>query len=451
MRRYIPVFVAASLAANIAGANDLSASYQLATTRDPQLQSVSFQRDAAVEQRAQDRSRLLPQLSTNATAARERGSFDVNAPQAPPAGPCELSANNQTEVCTGNLHGYGATLTQTLWSFESISRFRASSSQAAGAEAILLGAEQNLVLRVARVYFAILAARDQVTTNRNERTAFGELLKQAKDRVRTGVGPQSDVQQAQAFYDTTEQSVIDAENALDEAKLALTELVGTYKDEIAPLRAEIPLNPPDPSSADSWVAVAHSDNLSLNAARLRVQAADREIAASVGKGLPTLALVGSTSHLWQDQSLGGNQRVDSIGISFVWPLFQGGAVAAAVGQSRALYRQAQADYEAAQRDIERQTRAAYRGVVTGIQRVAAARRAVESGRVAVEASRRNVDFGTGTEFDLLNAQNNYYAAQRAYSQARYDYLISLLTLKQQAGHLYERDLAQVDEMLLASS
>jgi hypothetical protein len=40
----------------------------------------------------------------------------------------------------------------------------------------------------------------------------------------------------------------------------------------------------------------------------------------------------------------------------------------------------------------------------------------------VEASRRNVEFGTGTEFDLLTAQNNYYTAVRAYSQSRYDAL-----------------------------
>ena len=125
-----------------------------------------------------------------------------------------------------------------------------------------------------------------------------------------------------------------------------------------------------------------------------------------------------------------------------------GAVASAVRQSRALFREARATYDSAQRDTERQTRAAFRGIVSGIQRIGAARRAVDSGHGAVEASRRNVEFGTGTEFDLLNAQNNYYAAVRAYSQSRYDYLTSVLTLKLQAGRLTERDLAAVDELLV---
>jgi outer membrane protein len=123
-------------------------------------------------------------------------------------------------------------------------------------------------------------------------------------------------------------------------------------------------------------------------------------------------------------------------------------VASAVRQSRAAWRQAAAQYDTAQRDTERQTRAAYRGIVTGVARIAAAKRAVESGSSAVEASRRNLEFGTGTEFDLLNAQNNYYATQRAYSQTRYDYLTSVLTLKQQAGRLSEADIAAIDALLI---
>ena len=96
----------------------------------------------------------------------------------------------------------------------------------------------------------------------------------------------------------------------------------------------------------------------------------------------------------------------------------------------------------------RQTRAAFRGIVTGIQRIGAARRAVDSGERAVEAMRRNVEFGTGNEFELLNAQNNYYAARRAYAQTRYDYLTNVLTLKQQAGRLTEQDLVAIDNLLI---
>jgi outer membrane protein len=452
------IFVVAALGATTARGNDLLRLYELAAAHDATLQVATYQRDAAIEAKPQALAALLPQLGAQAAANRERAGFETGVipSNVSPTGTtvsnitpnCVLSVSSDFEHCYSYVRSYGLTLSQTLWSWQSFNQLREANSLAASAEATLLSAQQSLLLRVAQAYFAILAAQDQLSTNRAARSAFGELLKQAQVRQQTGVGPRGDVEQAQSFYDATEQSVIDARNALDDAELALTEIVGTYDHNIAPLQESIPLTVPEPASVDTWVIAAKQDNPAVRAAALTVAATERDINVQRGKGLPTLSLTGSTSRLYQDQAIGGNETLDSVGVSFTWPLFQGGAVASAVRQSRALNREAQAQYEGAQRDVERLTRAAYRDTVTGIQRIAAARRATESGNNAVDASRRNLEFGTGTEFDLLNAQNNYYTAQRAYSQTRYDYLTSVLTLKQQAGRLSEADLAGIDALLV---
>jgi outer membrane protein len=425
-----------------AGANELQRLYLLAVAHDATLQAADFERAADVEARPQALAQWLPQLSADASANRERAGFgSVSAS-------CLLPAASELQHCYGNAQQLELSLSQTLWSYGAYSRLREADSQAAAAEAGFRSVQQNLVLRVAQAYFAILAASDQLATNLAEREAFGSLLHQAQVRAQTGVGPSSDAQQAQAFYDSTDEAVIDARNALDDANLALSEIVGAHEATIAPLRELIPLTSPDPASVEEWVRSARQDNLDVRTAELKVEGSERDIGVQRGRALPTLTLVGSSSRLAQDDVLGGNQSLDMVGVAVSWPLFQGGAVASAVRQSRALYRQAQAQFDAAQREAERQTRAAYRGVVSGIERISAAQRAVASGNAAVEASRRNVEFGTGTEFDLLNAQNNYYAARRASAQARYDYLTSLLTLKQQAGRLSARDLAMVDALLV---
>jgi outer membrane protein len=444
------MLIAVVLAANAASANDLKELYELALTRDASLQAAAFQRDAAIEARPQALSQWLPQVSATASVARERAGFDGSQSIGSEAADCAVSATAGMQHCYGTVHSLGLNMSQTLWSFQAFSQLKEANFQAAAAEAAFRSAQQNLLLRVAQAYFAILSASDQLTTNQGERDAFGTLLNQARTRQQTGVGPRSDVDQAQSFYDATEQSVIDAQNALDDANLALTEIVGARAATIAPLRADIPLVSPDPVSADDWVTSARQDNFDVRSAQLKMEAASRDISVQRGRGLPTFSLTGASSKLTQDEVLGGNQTLDTVGVSFSWPLFQGGAIASAVRQSRALYRQASATYDSAQRDTERLTRAAFRGVVTGIQRIGAARRAVDSGQRAVEASRRNVEFGTGTEFDLLNAQNNYYAALRAYSQTRYDYLTSVLTLKQQAGRLSEHDLIAIDDLLIES-
>lgn len=448
MFRSLVALIAMALAIQVADANDLKELYELALTRDASLQAAAFQRDAAIEARPQALSAWLPQVSAAASVTRERAGFDSGQLAGNQSADCALTVVAGTQHCYGTVHGLGLNLSQTLWSFQAFSQLKEANLQAAAAEMGFRSAEESLLLRVAQAYFAILAASDQLATNRAERSAFGSLLNQARTREQTGVGPRSDVEQAQAFYDATEQSVIDAENALDDANLALTEIVGPHAAVIAPLRQDIPLVSPDPASVDEWVNSARRDNFDVRSAELKMAAAERDVSAQRGRGLPTFSLTGSSSKLTQDEVLGGNQTLDTVGVSFSWPLVQGGAVASAVRQSRALYRQAQAVYDSAQRDAEKQTRAAYRGIVSGIQRIGAAHRAVDSGHGAVEASRRNVEFGTGTEFDLLNAQNNYYAAVRAYSQSRYDYLTNVLTLKLEAGRLSENDLIAIDDLLI---
>jgi outer membrane protein len=451
MLRHLPAFIAAALAAMTANANDLKELYELALTRDASLQAAGFQRDAAIESRPQALAQWLPQISADASATRERAGFESGQLGNVEAADCALTGASGTQHCYGTVHSLGLNLSQTLWSFQAFSQLKEANFAAAAAEAIYQGARQNLVLRVAQAYFAILSAADQLATNRSEREAFAQLLNQAQTREKTGVGPRSDVEQAQAFYDASVQGVIDAQNALDDADLALGVIVGAPVDGAAPLRADIPLTSPEPDSADEWVMSARQDNFAVRSAALQAEAAERDISAQRGRGLPTFAFTGLSSKINQDEVLGGNESLDTIGVSFSWPIFQGGAVASAVRQSRALYRQAQAVYESAQRDAERQTRAAFRNTVSGIQRIEAARRAVESGAQAVEASRRNVEFGTGTEFELLDAQNNYFTARRAYSQTRYDYLTSVLTLKQQAGRLTEQDLIAIDDLLIEKS
>ena len=437
-----------TLMVQAAAANDLKQFYELALTRDTTLQAAHFQRDALVEARPQAIAQWLPQISANAAAARERAGFDSGPALGSQAADCAISSTASTQRCYGTAHTLGLNLSQTLWSFQSFSQLKEANFQVAAAEANFQGAQQNLLLRVAQAYFGILSAADQLATNVAEREAFSTLLNQAKSREQTGVGPRSDVDQAQAFYDATEQPVIDARNALDDANLALTQIIGQHVEGVAPLREDIPLLSPDPATADEWVTSARLDNFDVRTAQLNMEAASRDISVQRGRGLPTISLTGSGSKITQDEVLGGNQTLDTIGVSFNWPLFQGGAIASAVRQSRALFRESQANYEAAKRTTETLTRAAFRGIVSGVQRIGAARRAVDSGERAVEAMRRNVEFGTGNEFELLNAQNNYYAARRAFAQARYDYLTNVLTLKQQAGRLTEQDLVAIDNLLI---
>src|SRR3984957_11062575 len=166
MWRYSPALIVMVLAATSANANDLKELYELALTRDASLQAAGFQRDAAIESRPQALAQWLPQISASASAARERAGYDSTQLGNAEAADCALTAAAGTQHCYGTVHGLGLNLSQTLWSFQAFSQLKEANFAAAAAEAAYQGARQNLVLRVAQAYFAILSAADQLATNR---------------------------------------------------------------------------------------------------------------------------------------------------------------------------------------------------------------------------------------------------------------------------------------------
>jgi outer membrane protein len=156
---------------------------------------------------------------------------------------------------------------------------------------------------------------------------------------------------------------------------------------------------------------------------------------------------------YSDGSQGGRfaaeQKSESLTLQLSLPIFSGGATQSRVNQARSVYEQREAEREGIRRQVERQARDAYQGVISGAARVKALKQAVLSNRTALEASETGLQVGTRTAVDVLNTQQQLYLAERNYSRARYDYLLSVLRLKAAAGRLGVSDLQQVDQLLVA--
>jgi len=267
----------------------------------------------------------------------------------------------------------------------------------------------------------------------------------------TGIKARTDVEDAQAFYDRTAQNVIDAENALADAKRSLATSTGEYPETFALIEMDIPLEKPTPDSADVWAEVAGRDNFDLQATALATQAAERDVDVQKSRHWPTFAIEAAAGRTQRHDAFGDDLDDASVALTFSWPLYEGGITRSRVREAEATTKQIAAEYENLRRQIERATRAAFRGVTTGVDRVTAAKQSADSSARAVEASRRGVEFGTRTELDALNTQTNFFTALRAYQQSRYDYLRAVLTLKQLAGRLTEADLEEIDRLLAATN
>ena len=417
-------------------ADDLISSYKLALLADPQYQAAIEAHNAALEVVPQARAALLPNIGIGGDVSRDR--FD-------PRNDADTSyATNQT---------YSIGLRQTLYQRERFIQLKQADNFVAQADARLIAAQQDLILRVATRYFLVLGAHDNVEFVQGDKEAIARTLDQAKQRFEVGLAPITDTLEAQARYDIAVSNEINAQQLLADTKEALRELTGELP--IAPevLRPEIPMLKPDPVNQDEWVAAAVEQNPLVLAARAATEVAKQEIQVQRSGHYPSVDATADYRYL--DNQFGGIvplERNDaSIGLELSIPLYQGGLVSSQTRQSRYEYNQAQEDQVKQRRSTERQTRDNYRGVLAGISKVEALQHAVLSNEKAVEAAEAGFEVGTRAIIDVLNAQRDLLAARRDYARSRYDYLLDTLELKQATGILSATDLAQINAWLIEGS
>jgi outer membrane protein len=435
LHRYCPLLLCA-LSLVLGGqvrADDLISVYKLALLADPQYQAAIEAHSAALEVVPQARSALLPNIGIGGDVSRER--YDPRN-------------EGDTNYSTNQVYSIG--LRQTLYQRERFIQLQQADSLVTQADARLIAAQQDLILRVATRYFLVLGAHDNVEFVKADKEAIERTLDQAKQRFAVGLAAITDTLEAQARYDIAVSNEINAEQLLADTEEALRELTGELP--VAPeiLRPEIPLLKPDPASQDEWVAAAGEQNPLILAAMAAAEVAKQEIQVKNSGHYPTLDAVADYTYL--DNTFGGIAPLErndaAIGLELNIPIYQGGLVSSQTRQSRYEYNQAMEELVKQRRATERQTRDNYRGVLAGISKVEALRNAVLSNEKAVEAAQAGFEVGTRAIIDVLDAQRDLLAARRDYARSRYDYLLNTLELKQAAGILDATDLAQVNELLV---
>jgi outer membrane protein len=131
------------------------------------------------------------------------------------------------------------------------------------------------------------------------------------------------------------------------------------------------------------------------------------------------------------------------------PLFAGGAISANRRRAAEQFNAARESRMGSQRNTIAQTRAQHMTVLSDAARVKARAQAIVSSKSALEATQAGYNVGTRNVVDVLNAQNALYAAERDYANTRYDYVLNQLRLKQQAGLLSPKDVADLSKYLEA--
>jgi outer membrane protein len=314
----------------------------------------------------------------------------------------------------------------------------------------MLAAEQDLLQRTTAAYLSVLAARDSLDLARAEKEAVRRQVELADTRLKRGLGTITNYYDAAARFAVDEAREIEAENKLADSMEALKEITGRELPGYLRVRDTIALVMPEPADADQWVQRALEQNLALKARSEAVVVAEQEMERQRAGHFPTLSLVGSTNRRKAGSTLfggGSDVNTEEFSLRLSIPIFEGGMTSALTQEAVERHQKAKEDRELERRAVERQTRAAFKSVVSGVNLVRALRQSVESQQSAMEGKELGVQRGLFTLIVVLDAQRDLFIARRDYAQARYDYLLNGLRLKQAAGTASEDDLLLVNAAL----
>lgn len=415
---------------------DLAEAYAKARQNDPNWSAARNTYEAEQQTTAIGRGALLPSVGLS-------GSFSENEFEA------DMGAAASTDFQSTQ---YGAKLTQPLFRADAWYGYQRSKAISSQAEAGFRSQEQQLALRVAQAYFAVLSAQETLAYAQSEEAAFARQLDQAQQRFDVGLIAITDVLEARAANDGARAGRIAAEAALSTAEENLTAIIGEAPGRLAPLKPDAPLVRPTPADPDAWAKLARERNPDLAAAQQSYRTARAATRETRSGHLPTVDLYASYSDVDRDvpstNSLAfQNGATTSYGVEAAWTLFAGGRTYAASKQASYREAAAQDQLTATERQVVNNARTAYLNVAADAYRVEARKQAVASNESSLAAVQAGYEVGTRNIVDVLLTQRNLYAAKRDYANARYDYVINSLRLKSASGQLSEVDIKELNGWL----
>jgi outer membrane protein len=438
--RLLPLYVAmASCLVASAQAQSLVDLYTAARGYDATYQSAKSQFDATLAKAEQAKALLLP--TANLALGANTNNQEVNSPV--------VNRNYSYDSQTATVSA-----AQPLYRPANKASYDQGVKQAELANAQLLAAEQDLIVRVSQAYFDVLASSDSLTFVKAQKTAVAEQLASAKRNFEVGTSTITDTREAQARYDLVIAQELAAENDLRVKTIALNQLVGKNDAAPKPLAAPVVLAPLEPADAEVWVQQSEDQHPGVAQLKVALEVAKLETAKAEAGHKPTLDLTGSyTIANSQKGSSSGPAAYDTrsniatVGLAFNLPLFAGFSTQNRIKETLALEDKARTDLEATRRNVAQGTRTAFFGVLSGQGQVKALEAAEASSQSALDANKLGYQVGVRINIDVLNSQSQLFDTKAKLAKARYDVLVGQLKLRQANGTLKAEDLNAINSQL----
>jgi outer membrane protein len=390
---------------------------------NPTLKVREFAVERAHAESDGARSRLLPQISAQASLTANRYSDSITEDQ--------------------SYSGQRASVNLRQAVYEPATRRRLESSQSV----VMQRQNEMAQVRVSLFgdlldrYLQTLAAQDELASLAAESraaTQHVERLSAMRDRQMAKV---TDLVEAQAYAVGLVTRMIEARNAQSVARARLTELSG-INVVVVPALARRSFDKVE-GTLQEWIDSAQRASPRLQALTRSLDAARSDLEAIRAERLPQVAA--TLSHVYSDQGFDNRSQpaynATSIGVEVRVPIYLGGRFEASVRDAIARVGSVEQQRELARREVEREVITVWLSAQADHARIDSTGTEVMALEQSVLAQEKGLELGVSRITDLLDARRRLLKARADQAKARYDFVRDVVSLRILRGDLVDTDIA----------
>ena len=427
---------------------DLIAIYKKALAHDALLASIRFENEATQELISQGRSLFLPNITATLDYDDNNNERKILTPS---ISSNVLLSGNQAKY---HSYDYGITITQPLFNYGAFQQYKQILSQTSLSEKKLLQAQQDLIYRVALIYFETLMARDEVGLLQAQKASINEQLIESEARYDVGLISITDVNESKTKAAMIDAQIIAAIQRLKIKNRQIESLTGELPDKIKGINSRVSFVAVTDMMED-WISLAIENNLELKIIEDEIKIADTEIDVRRSNHYPTIDATASRSRNWDKGGYpygalaneGVRSFSDVLGVTINIPIFSGGYTSSRVREAQKLKLKTAEDAEYLKRQVELKVREHYLNLEANFAEIEAYQQALNSATLQVESTQLAFQEGLRNSVEVLISQQILFNAQRDLLKSRYNYLMNIINLKLSVGILAQQDLEEINRYL----
>ena len=368
-------------------------------------------------------SQLLPQISAGVSETAQQLSLATlgikNIPNVPPViGPFAYSLVQ-------------ANVSSTLFSYESIQRFRSAQTAEQAAKLSYQDILDVVTLIVGNAYLQVIADNSHVEAQEAQVRIAKVLYDQAVDQLRAGTVPKIDVTRTEVQLHTEEYNLSVARNDFAIAKLVLARAIGLPLGQQFELADKLPYSDINPPSLDDALRMAYQSRSDFLAGLDSQKAAAQSLAAAKGERYPVVAVNGNYGDV--GETFGHSHGVFEFQGGVSVPVFTGGHIKGDITQAEATLRQRKAESENLRGQVDYDVRSAFLNLNAAKEQVDVATRNVALANENLARSKDRFTSGVTDSVEVVQAEQSLASANDQYIASLYSHNFAKLSLARALG------------------